>query len=146
MKRLTKISCYKYIRQICKTCAGKVQQCQRLASPTQLKQEPICSCDLFNTSMERAQHTRASVYPQSPAAAASAAPAVPSDPPRVMAAASAEPVPAAGLPAVWRPAISRKSCALSQPRCTRICKLWIISRASLLSLTVSTRANVHDHV
>jgi len=97
--------------------------------------ETICSCDLFNTSMERAQHTGASVYCQFPAAAAPAAPVVPPDPPRVMAAASAEPVPAAGLPAVVRPAISRKSCALSQPRCTRICKLWIIfkSVASILA-------------
>jgi len=55
------------------------------------------------------------VYRQSPAAGAPAAPAVPPDPPRVMAAASAEPVPAAGLPAVVRPVISRKICAMSQP-------------------------------
>ena len=94
--------------------------------------------------MERAQHARASVYSQSPATDVQAEPVIRPDPPRVMTAASAEPVPEAGLSAVVRPAISRKNCAaLSQPRCTRIRKLWIISRASLLSLS---KTGIRSHL
>jgi len=95
------MSQYKYFcATILKRVRARSNSADGLASPSQLKQETVCSCDLFNTSMECAQRTGASVYCQSPAATAPAAPAVLSDPPRVIVAASAEPVPAAGLPAV----------------------------------------------
>jgi len=49
-------------RQILKRVWARSDSADGLVSPAQLKQETIRSCDLFNTTMERAQRTGASVY------------------------------------------------------------------------------------